>query len=296
MSNTGSAGGRRRRAGSRHEDDATPGGATRGRRAASLAAGSRAATPAASGSASPRARRRAPSRRKHRTSARRSPVAAAVGVAGELLLTGGALVLLFAVYTLWGTGIQTAAAQDDLRDQLGFDARGGGSPAVGAPAEQPADVAELDLGDAYGIMRIPRFGAGWEWVMVEGVEDPDLKNGPGHYPGSADAGQLGNFSVAGHRSGHGEPFADFPELRAGDIVEIETADAVYVYELDDAPDGDPDGNKIAITDTWVVDPVPGEPDDTEPAERRITLTTCWPRYGSSARMYATGVLVGVEER
>ncbi|WP_053203014.1 class E sortase [Jiangella muralis] len=266
MSNASSAGRRRRRAGSRHHDDATP----------------------------------------DRTPARRGPVATAVGAAGELLLTGGALVLLFAVYTLWGTGIQTAAAQDDLRDQLGFDARGGGSPAVDGPevdgpavdgpADQPAAVAELDLGDAYAIMRIPRFGADWEWVMVEGVEDPDLKNGPGHYPDSADAGQLGNFSIAGHRSGHGEPFADFPELRAGDIVEIETAGAVYLYELDDAPDGDPDGNKIAISDTWVVDPVPGEPDGTEPAERRITLTTCWPRYGSSARMYATGVLIGVEER
>lgn len=45
----------------------------------------------------------------------------------------------------------------------------------------------------------------------------------------------------------------------------------------------------------MVDPVPGEPDDAEPTEKRLTLTTCWPRLGSSHRMYATGTLVGVEE-
>lgn len=214
------------------------------------------------------------------------------GVLGELLLTAGAIVLLFVVYTLWGTGIQTAAAQDDLREQLTLATP---PPAQSQPeGEHPAESAPLDqleLGDAYGIIRIPRFGDDWEWVMVEGVEDDDLKNGPGHYPDSADPGQLGNFGVAAHRSGHGEPFAQFPDLRVGDTVEIETVEGTYVYQLDSAPNGDPDGNKIAIQDTWVVDPVPGEPKDAKPTERQVTLTTCWPRYGSSARMYATGTLI-----
>lgn len=210
-----------------------------------------------------------------------------VGGFGELLLTAGAVVLLFVVYTLWGTGLQTAAAQDDLRDQLAI-----GDEQAGDDATPPE---EIDIGDAYGIIRIPRFGEDWEWVMVQGVEDEDLKNGPGHYPDSADPGELGNVGVAAHRSGHGEPFAQFPELRVGDIVEVITADGRFVYKLDDAPDGDPDGNRIEIKDTWVVAPVPGEPRDTEPTEKRITLTTCWPRFGSSHRMYATGTLVRAEE-
>ncbi|NEE03801.1 class E sortase [Phytoactinopolyspora halotolerans] len=213
------------------------------------------------------------------------------GGLGELMLTAGAIVLLFVVYTLWGTGLQTAAAQDDLRGQLGF---GGGQDST--QQGDPTSPSETDLGDAYGIIRIPRFGDDWEWVIVQGVEDADLKNGPGHYPDSVDPGELGNFAVAAHRAGHGEPFAQFPELRVGDVVEIETADGIFTYELDDAPDGDSDGNKIEIQDSWVVDPVPGEPRSTEPTERRITLTTCWPRWGSSHRMYATGTLVDEQPR
>ena len=208
---------------------------------------------------------------------------------GELLLTAGALVLLFVVYTLWGTGIQTASAQDDLRQQLDFN----GGQIV---KQDPVVLDDLELGDAYGIMRIPRFGEDWEWIIIQGTEPADLENGPGHYIDSVDPGEVGNFSIAGHRSGHGNPFVDFAELRAGDIVEIETATGIFTYQLDDAPDGDSDGNKIAITDTWVVDPVPGEPAGTEPTERRITLTTCWPRLGSSDRMFATGTLVGGETR
>ncbi|WP_298328912.1 class E sortase [Haloactinopolyspora sp.] len=231
-----------------------------------------------------RGRRRAP---KRRSAPKSSPLAMIAGGFGELLLTAGALVLLFVVYTLWGTGIQTASAQDDLRQQLDFS---GGQ----IEKQDPGALDELELGDAYGIMRIPRFGEDWEWIIVQGTEDADLKSGPGHYLDSADPGEVGNFAIAGHRSGHGEPFAAFPELRVGDTVEIETATGIFTYQLDDAPDGDSNGNKININDAWVVDPVPGEPKDTEPTERRITLTTCWPRFGSTHRMYATGTLVGGE--
>lgn len=182
-----------------------------------------------------RGRRRAP---------RRSPLAVVAGVFGELLLTAGAVVLLFAVYTLWGTGLQTAAAQEDLRAQLDQNLGLIERDEVAQP-----DLGALELGDAYAIIRIPRLGADWEWIMVQGVEDEDLKNGPGHYIDSADPGELGNFSVAAHRSGHGEPFGQFAELRVGDIVEVETTAGRFTYQLDSAPDGDPDGNKIAISDS-----------------------------------------------
>lgn len=203
------------------------------------------------------------------------------------MLTAGVVVLLFVGYTLWGTGLQTAAAQNDLRQE--FEA------AAPPPAaeEQTIDPAAVAIGDGYALLRIPRFGEDWEKVVVQGVEDADLKNGPGHYPTSAHPGQIGNFSLAAHRSGHGEPFAQFPELRVGDTIEVQLADGrTWVYQLDNAPDGNPDGNRIAINDSWVVNPWGmKDPPDAEPTERRITLTTCWPRWGSSHRMYATGVLV-----
>ncbi|PSL02199.1 sortase A [Haloactinopolyspora alba] len=223
-------------------------------------------------------------RRREQEPPRRGLLTAAVGVFGELLLTAGALVLLFVIYMVWGTGIQTAQAQDDLDQQL--------RQRWDAPAQsRPDEPSELADGEAYGILRIPRFGDGYEKIIVQGVQPDDLEDGPGHYPDTADPGELGNVGIAAHRTGHGSPFSEFPELHVGDRVEIEMADGVYVYELDDAPNGDDDGNKIEISDTWVVDPVPGEPEDAEPTERRITLTTCWPLLGSSHRMYATGTLI-----
>jgi sortase A len=228
-------------------------------------------------------------RRGRHEAARRGLVATAVGWFGELLLTAGAIVLLFVVYLLWGTAIQTAHAQDDLEQEL--SARWGHT-SQDTHAEQPDDV---DSGEAYGVLRIPRFGADYEWTIVQGVSNDDLKRGPGHYPHTADPGELGNVGIAAHRAGHGEPFAQFPQLRVGDIVEIQMAEGTYVYRLDDAPNGNSNGNKITIADTWVVDPVPGQPRNTTPTERRITLTTCWPRFGSSHRMYATGILVSGAE-
>ncbi|NDL58178.1 class E sortase [Phytoactinopolyspora mesophila] len=227
-------------------------------------------------------------RRGRRRAPKRSPVAVIAGALGELMLTAGVVVLLFVAYTLWGTGLQTAAAQNDLRNQFELQ--------IDTEDEAEEVYDGLELGDAYGILRIERFGENWERIVVEGVEDEDLKNGPGRYPDNAHPGELGNFAIAAHRSGHGEPFAKFPELHEGDIIEIETAKGIYRYELDTAPNGHPDGNKIGIRDSWVVDPVPGEPRSTEPTEARLTLTTCWPRWGSSHRMYASGVLVDAEER
>lgn len=219
------------------------------------------------------------------TRPRRSASAVIVGGIGELLLTAGVLVLLFVVYVLWGTGIQTAQAQDALGGELSEQWN------QLAPGEPPPDPDQLADGDAYGILRIPRFGDDWEFTVVQGVLREDLARGPGHYPGTANPGEVGNVGIAAHRSGHLEPFAAFPDLRVGDLIEIQMAEGTYVYQLDGAPDGNSNGNRIDISDVWVVDPVPGEPRDTQPAERRITLTTCWPRFGSSHRMYATGTLI-----
>ena len=44
---------------------------------------------------------------------------------------------------------------------------------------------------------------------------------------------------------------------------------------------------IPVDATWVLDPTP---------DRELTLTTCWPRYGSSKRMYVRADLARVESR
>jgi LPXTG-site transpeptidase (sortase) family protein len=220
---------------------------------------------------------------------RRSP-AAIIGVIGELLLTAGLLVLLWVGYVLWGTGIQTDQAQDELRAQISAewpDPTHVGTAATAPPPEEPPD--EVELGDGYAILRIPRLGADWAWVVVQGVQLSDLTRGPGHYEDTANPGELGNVAIAGHRAGHGAPFADLDKIEIGDVVEVETATGVWTYTVDDGP------HIIHPTEIWVVDPAPGQGANAEPTERRITLTTCHPRYGSSQRMYVSGVLSAGEE-
>jgi len=160
-----------------------------------------------------------------------------------------------------GTGSTTAA-------------RTGGTRATDARA---ADARAVDSGEALTAMRVPRFGPDWRWAVSEGVSQDVLANGPGHYPRTALPGERGNSAYAAHRAGHGDPFIGFDRLRPGDRVYLSQGDTTWTYVIDQSP-------RIVPTSAgWVLDPQPG---------RRLTLTTCWPRYGSEKRMYVTGHLVG----
>lgn len=149
--------------------------------------------------------------------------------------------------------------------------------------EYPKD---LQSGEAFAIMRIPRLGADWQQPLVEGVSLPALAKGVGHFRETAMPGQVGNFSVAGHRccaSTHGEPFADLDTIQAGDKVYVETKTHIYVYEMHDWFLVKPD-------QTHVVNPVPWNPEAT-PRKARITLVTCNPYWGSTERLITHGVLI-----
>jgi sortase A len=102
-------------------------------------------------------------------------------------------------------------------------------------------------------------------------------------------GEIGDFAVAGHRKTHGDPFLEFPQLRVGDPVVIETATAWYTYVIDVAPYITTPGNMAAIA------PVPNHP-GVAPTERLITLTTCNPWWAHYQRMIAHGHLVDARPR
>lgn len=134
----------------------------------------------------------------------------------------------------------------------------------------------VDVGRALVVMRIPRFGHDWRWAALEGTSPTVLAEGPGHYAGTALPGQRGNAAFAAHRAGHGDPFIDFERLQPGDRVILRQGAVEWQYVLDSQP------RIIPVTADWVLDPTPG---------RTLTLTTCWPRYGSSKRMFVRGHLV-----
>jgi len=131
--------------------------------------------------------------------------------------------------------------------------------------------------DALAVLRIPRFGPAFDPVIVEGVSQGDLRKGPGHYPGTAMPGDIGNFAVAGHRTGWGQPFHRLPELKKGDAINVEWQGRSYTYRVTRT-------RVVEPSDTGVVLPVPNRP-GTEPDKARITLTTCTDRDRGGAYVH-----------
>ena len=207
---------------------------------------------------------------------------------GELLVTAGVVVLLFAAYLMWGTNLKTAAAQDNLRDELRREwaqvdqalpaAPTSPAPAVGSPFPTPTtpEATAPAIGAGVALLRFPTLGDADGTVVVQGVTVAALRRGPGHYPGSAQPGEVGNVVLSGHRTTYGAPFADVGELVEGDAVVLETATAVHTYRVTTS-------RIVAPTAIEVTYPVPGQP-GVAPTRRLLTLTTCHPKYSARQRL------------
>ncbi|HET6627056.1 MAG TPA: class E sortase, partial [Nocardioidaceae bacterium] len=164
-------------------------------------------------------------------------------------------------------------------------------PAAPAPKDA-ASTPKVKLGNASALLRVPRFGDDYVVPVLEGIGDDELSSGYGHFPGTAEAGEVGNYALAAHRVTHGEPLRDMPELQPGDEVTVETRDAIYTYELTT----DPEELVVGFEDIWVIDPLPSNPGGgvepaQEPGQRLITLTTCAELFHTDNRMIAFGHLV-----
>lgn len=200
---------------------------------------------------------------------------------GQVLITCGVVVLLFCVYELQVTGLYTAQQQDRLSREL--VQQWGDAPLTPARPVSSVPVA-MRLGGALARLHIPRFGPGYAEVVVEGVATRDLKKGPGHYPGTALPGELGNSVLSGHRTTYGAPFNRLDELLPDDAVVLETQDAWFTYRVTGT-------TVVSPTAIAVTYPVPGRPGE-RPTQRLLTLTTCNPKYSASQRLVVRGVLAG----
>lgn len=193
--------------------------------------------------------------------------------ASQLVLTLGLVGLLFIVYqvyvTDWFSNRQQDRIAEDLREE--WEA----SPVPGRAA--------LEFGDAFAFIHIPEFGSGWQpRAVIEGVDPDELTVGPGHYPGTALPGEMGNFSLAGHRVGDGSPFGALDQLEPGDPVLVETVDSWFTYRVTEQTIVDP-------SDVSVVATVPGDPEAYADGAY-ITLTTCHPKFSNRERLVVHGIL------
>ncbi|WP_119295011.1 class E sortase [Streptomyces sp. YIM 130001] len=208
----------------------------------------------------------------------------------ELCITVGTVIVLFVVYVLFWTGVKADSAMDGEIDRL-QDQWAAGSVSAGADEGKPGDDSEesgadplnppapraYEDGRPFAVMYIPRFGFTWNKPVLEGTATDTLKKGLGHYGKTAQLGQKGNFSVAGHRRTYGDPFKDFPELRSGDAVVLTDGTTWFTYRIDNEP------YKTLPADVGVIDPVPSRSGYDGPG-RYLTLTTCEPEWGHSHRL------------
>ncbi len=218
---------------------------------------------------------------------RRRP--SALGLVAAVLVAGGLGLLAWVGFLYVGTNLIADRAFQQERTALRTAWRQQG--ASGTTGSAPGEGSRATPGEAIGLLRIPALGPDYEVPILAGTDLDVLDRGVGHYPGTADPGQVGNFALAGHRVTHGQPFAKLLTLERGDRIVVETRDAVHTYLLD-AP---PRSLTVQDTDRWVLDPVPGDPGAT-PTRRLITLTTGQDLVSSPDRSVGFGHLESTENK
>lgn len=118
--------------------------------------------------------------------------------------------------------------------------------------DDPEPVLEL------GTIEIPRLGL--VRTISEGIRLSTLDRGPGHWPGTAMPGAVGNAVFAGHRVSHNEDFRDLDQLQPGDEVVMDGVFGRHVYRVVSIEIVAPDA-------MWIVD---------QTYERTATLFACHP--------------------
>ncbi len=99
-----------------------------------------------------------------------------------------------------------------------------------------------------GTIEIPKIDV--SMTMYEGIRLSTLDRGPGHWPGTAMPGQVGNVVVAGHRTSGHQVFRNIDVLVEGDeILFTETDGSVHRYRVT--------SSRIVVpTEVWSVDQTP----------------------------------------
>lgn len=215
-------------------------------------------------------------------------------IAAAVLLAG------FTAYQLWGTGLETAAAQRRLDTE--FSAMlaeaerpapaiitGSTVPTVGSTvstvpdtatvAPDPAEASarpprEPVPGAPVAFLEIPRLGL--DEVVVSGVGDEELRSGPGHFRDTPQPGRPGRAAIAGHRTTYGQPFRSIDDLVVGDEIITTTVTGRYVYR---------------VVGTEIVEPADySVVANGDPTTAELVLVSCHPVFSTAQRIVVTAVL------
>jgi sortase A len=174
---------------------------------------------------------------------------AASGVAGYL------------TWVLWGTGLETARAQETLKTGFVHQID------TASPASRQAARPVLP-GKAVAEILIPAIDV--DFIVVQGTGTEALKKGPGHYIDTAMPwDKTGRVGIAGHRTTYLHPFQNLDRLEPRDRIILRTRYGDFTYSV----------TRVFALPAAVAGKVldPSTPPD-------LVLTTCHPEFSSSQRL------------
>jgi len=135
-------------------------------------------------------------------------------------------------------------------------------PVPAAPPAPRANEPYVELGR----IEIPRIDV--DTLLLQGITLTTLDQGPGHWPGTALPGQLGNAVIAGHRTSHDKVFRNVDQLLPGDEVIFTTDEGRFVYVVSETTIVKPDA-------MYIIDQTP---------EHTATLFACHPPGSTRERI------------
>jgi sortase A len=227
------------------------------------------------------------------TASRRGGRRALRGVANVMIVVGALLLVDCAITLLWQEPLSALYAhqrQHALQHRLDALARVTPTPAehhvlvkMSDPERRVTFAARAfdrrtNEGDPLGRIRIPKIGV--SAVFVEGTGTADLRNGPGHYPGTPLPGERGTVGIAGHRTTYGAWFRRINQLKPGDQVELAMAYGRFTYRVERT-------RIVPPTALWVTH---------RASYDRLILSACHPLYSAAQRIVVFARLVNTLPR
>ena len=186
----------------------------------------------------------------------------------RMLLTAVSVGLLVGAVATIGYPFYTNLLQDRYQSRLDRQIE---SPEI-RQAYLDRNVA---IGDSLTRILIPDIDV--NVVVVEGTTASALRAGAGHYPETPLPCEVGNVSIAGHRTTYGRPFHNVDQLAVGDEITLETPIGTCTYAVSQPP--------------YPVSPRTLEVIANTPEEATLTLTTCHPKGSARQRLIVKATLV-----
>jgi sortase A len=148
------------------------------------------------------------------------------------------------------------------------------APVVSRPIDPPLNPRAKEPIVKIGEIHIPKIGL--VHPVYEGVTLTVIDHGPGHWPGSAVPGQLGNAVFAGHRVTHSHPFRRIHEMAPGDDIIFKMQNGTFTYKMT--------GHQVVTPkDVHIVNPT---------TDATVTLFACHPPGSARQRYVIRGTFVG----